>query len=142
MSAATNRVGRRKSWIESRVLHAIVAVGLAAAVFAVGVTGWWASTYMIPLWKVEDTVRAKVENGESARFEHVWYSKQTRIGCGYVRVKDASGRYKDERHFILFPGGELQLEPVPDAKSDTAQQIAMLEQQARHAQAIRANCVH
>ena len=141
MAADAKRFGRR-SLVESRALHALVAVAFGIAVFAVGVTGWWASTYLIPLQEVRDAVRTRLGNAESARFEHVWYSKQTGIGCGYVSVKNAAGGgYQDMRHFILFPGGDLQLEPLRDTKSDAAQQIAALEQQARHGLAVRANCL-
>ncbi|OUM00875.1 hypothetical protein A8M77_19505 [Variovorax sp. JS1663] len=122
-------------------MHALLAVAFGIAVFAVAVTGWWASTYWIPLQDVKGAVRAKLDNGASAQFEHVWYSKQTRVGCGYVSVKEPAGGYKGKKHFILFPGGELQLEPSRETQGDAAQQIAALEQQARYAQAIRANCL-
>lgn len=140
MAVDAKRFGKR-SLVESRGLHALLAVAFGIAVFAVAVTGWWASTYWIPLQEVKSAVQAKLGNGASARFEHVWYSKQTRVGCGYVSVKAPAGGYQDKKHFILFPGGELQIEPPRVTQGDAAQQIAALEQQARHAQAIRANCL-
>ncbi|WP_076999940.1 hypothetical protein [Variovorax sp. KK3] len=140
MAANAERV-RKPSWIESRVLHAAVAIGLALAVFAVCVTGWWYSTYLVPIQDVKEAVRAKLDGKEPARFEHVWYSKQTRVGCGYVAVKDAGGKYGENRHFILLADGNAQFEPPREAKGDAAQQIAALEEQARYAQAIRSNCL-
>ena len=139
------RVGRRPpggSWIESRGVHALLAVAFAIAVFAVAVTGWWASTYWIPLQDVKGAVRTRIANGGSAQFEHVWYSKQTRVGCGYVSVQGPAGGPRDKKHFILFPGGELQLEPPRETPGDAVQQIAALEKQASYARAIRANCLH
>lgn len=128
--------------LQSRILHAVVSGAFGLAVFAVLVTGWWASTYMLPVSNVKNAVRAKLADPDSARFEHVWFSKETRIGCGYVSEKKATGGYEGTRHFIVFPDGSLQFEPAADVQQgDTSQRIAMLQRQVSYAALIKANCL-
>jgi len=47
----------------------------------------------------------------SVRFEHVWFSKETRIGCGYVSEKKATGGFSPRK-----PGLVVYLAPYLDDK--------------------------
>ena len=128
------------AFLDSRWFRAFFAAAFGIAVFAVVVTGWWASTYMIPVRQVRDAVQEKLGGGEPARFEQVIFNKATRVGCGYALVKNRAGGGTERTHFILFPNGELALAPADTAEGDAAQQIAALEKQARYAALIVSNC--
>ena len=128
------------AFLDSRLFRAFFAAAFGIAVFAVVVTGWWASTYMIPIRKVKDAVQEKLAGAESATFEHVIFNKATRVGCGYAIVKNRASGSPERMHFILFPNGELALAPPDSTEGDAAQQIAALEKQAKYAAQIVSNC--
>ncbi len=132
------------SFLDTRIFRALVAVAFGLAVFAVCITGWWASTYMIPIREVKAEVQKKLADADAASFEHVTFNKATRVGCGYATVKNRAGAAGPERtHFILFPNGDLALSPPGEAtEGDAAQQIAALEKQAQYAALIVSNCIH
>ena len=130
------------AFLDSRMFRAFIAGAFGLAVFAVCVTGWWASTYMIPIREVKAAVQKKLADAESATFEHVTFNKATRVGCGYVTAKNRMSGNGERTQFILFPNGDLWIAPPPDTKNgDTAHQIAALEKQAKDAALIVSHCL-
>jgi hypothetical protein len=131
------------SFLDSRIFRVFIAVAFGLAVFAVCITGWWASTYMIPIRDVKDAVQKKLADADSSTFEHVTFNKATRVGCGYAIVKNRAGAGVERTHFILFPNGDLALSPPSDTTGgDAAQQVAALEKQVNYATLIASNCIH
>ena len=130
------------AFLDSRWFRAFFAAAFGIAVFAVVVTAWWASPYMIQVGQVRDAVQEKLGGGEPATFEQVIFNKATRVGCGYALVKNRAGggTERTRTHFILFPNGELALAPSDTTEGNAAQQIAALEKQARYAALIVSNC--
>lgn len=127
--------------IDSRILRATIAGSFGVAAFAVCIAGWWASTYMLPIWDVKKAVRGKLADAESATFEHVSFSKASRVGCGYVSARNRTDGNTGKRHFILFPNGDLRFEPpAATNQGDTSHQIAALQKQASYAALIESNC--
>ena len=51
------------AFLDSRWFRAFFAAAFGIAVFAVVVTAWWASTYMIPVGQVRDAVQEKLGGG-------------------------------------------------------------------------------
>ena len=127
--------------MDSRVVRAIVAALFGIAFSAVCVTGWWAYTYLRPVWDVRKAVQAKLGQAESPTFEHVSFNKATGVGCGFVDLKARAGSTVGKTHFILFSNGDLRFEPKADPKqTETAQQVAALQKQVDYAKLIESSC--
>lgn len=127
--------------MDSRVVRAIVAGLFGIAFSAVCVTGWWAYTYLRPVWDVRKAVQAKLGDAESPAFEHVSFNKATGVGCGFVDLKTRADGPAGKTHFILFPSGELRFEPKIDPKqTDAAQQVAALQKQVDYAKLLETSC--
>jgi hypothetical protein len=102
----------------------------------------WAAITYLPTRKVEQAVRDRLRDPDSAIFRDVHYYSNNQVGCGMVNAKNGMGGYVGYRAFILFPDGDLRFEPegtgefgLPEQRLEAAQKtlnfITLAQQSCR-----------
>jgi hypothetical protein len=129
------------AFIDSRPFRLVFAAAFGLAVFAVCITGWWASTYLLAIRDVKSAVGKQLADATSVSFEQVTFNKATRIGCGSVNVAKSGVGKVERSQFILFADGTLELSPPELKEGDPTLQIAALEKQSAYAKLIVKNCL-
>jgi hypothetical protein len=98
---------------------AIVATVAIVCLAGLGfVAGWW---LYLPVWRVEQGVRARLVDPGSAKFSHVTFNRVTRAGCGLVDAKNEMGAYVQRVQFVLDPYGNADFMPG-EGRSETTEQ--------------------
>lgn len=104
--------------MRSLVLGAICFVaGIGSTVAAYRGYQYWRDN-LSPEAVAMESVRRRMFDPESARFEYVQHNPATKATCGAVNAKNKMGGYVGFTSFILKADEALELEP-PDHESET-----------------------
>ena len=64
-----------------------------------------------PQFHVQDQVKAFLLDPDSAKFSGITFNSKNGVGCGSVNAKNRMGGYVGNTMFVVFPSGDVRLEP-------------------------------
>jgi hypothetical protein len=98
-------------------------VGAVALAAAGAAAAWWAVSVRGPQREALQALEEYLHDPESARLKDVRRVASSGAICGRLNAKNRMGGYSGYRDFIVFPDGDVRVEPDPDRTSTTADEI-------------------
>lgn len=93
------------------------------AATAIAGLAWWMFNVRAPQTLAMNALERYLHDPESARLKDVRRVDSSGAICGRVNAKNRMGGYSGFLEFIVFPDGDLRIEPDPERPRTTADEI-------------------